>query len=200
MSNEVQESEVTTRLLAIEAQLQQFNQLLSNLSDRIASSEENFLLVADLHKYKKLQELLRVENFREADWETIRVIQAITGEPELGDITPDDMRQFPCDELRVIDNLWKKYSQGRFGFSVQIQIYQNVGGSLETTINQDNKAIERFGEQVGWRDEDNRWKKCDDLDYTLTAPIGCHPSRWWNSPFGSKMTNYFFNRLIVCSI
>ncbi|MUG98620.1 GUN4 domain-containing protein [Scytonema sp. UIC 10036] len=199
MSNEVHESEVTTRLIAIEYQLQQFNQLLSNLSDRIAKSEDNFLLVADVQKYKKLQELLIAENFRESDWETIRVIQAITGEPELGDITPDDMRQFPCDELRVIDNLWKKYSQGRFGFSVQIQIYQSVGGSLETTINQDNKAIERFGEQVGWR-EDNQWKKCDDLDYTLAAPIGCHPSRWWNSPFGSKMTNYFFNRLLVCSI
>ncbi|KYC35626.1 hypothetical protein WA1_07360 [Scytonema hofmannii PCC 7110] len=199
MSNEVHESEVTTRLSAIEVQLQQFNQLLSNISDRIAKSEDNFLLVADLHKYKKLQELLIAGNFREADWETIRVIQAITGEPELGDITPDDMRQFPCDELRVIDNLWIKYSQARFGFSVQIQIYQSVGGSLETTINQDNKMIERFGERVGWR-EDNQWKKCDDLDYTLAAPIGCHPSRWWNSPFGSKMTNYFFNRLLVCSI
>jgi hypothetical protein len=199
MSNEVHESEVTTRLTAIEVQLQQFNQLLSSISDRIAKSEDNFLLVADLHKYKKLQELLIAENFREADWETIRVIQAITGEPELGDITPDDMRQFPCDELRVIDNLWTKYSQARFGFSVQIKIYQSVGGSLETTINQDNKMIERFGERVGWR-EDNQWKKCDDLDYTLAAPIGCHPSRWWNSPFGSKMTNYFFNRLLVCSI
>ncbi|KAF3886015.1 MULTISPECIES: GUN4 domain-containing protein [Nostocales] len=199
MSNEVHESEVTARLTAIELQLKQFNQLLSNLSDRIAKSEDNFLLIADIHKYKKLQELLIVGDLREADWETIRVIQAITKEPELGDITPDDMRQFPCDELRVIDNLWTKYSEGRFGFSVQIKIYQSVGGSLESTINQDSKAIERFGERVGWR-EDNRWKKCDDLDYTLAAPIGCHPSRWWNSPFGSKMTNYFFNRLLVCSI
>jgi hypothetical protein len=50
MSNEVHESEVTTRLSAIEVQLQQFNQLLSNLSDRIAKSEESFLLVADIHK------------------------------------------------------------------------------------------------------------------------------------------------------
>lgn len=199
MSNEVHESEVTARLTAIELRLKQFNQLLSNLSDRIAKSEDNFLLIADIHKYKKLQELLIVGDLREADWETIRVIQAITKEPELGDITPDDMRQFPCDELRVIDNLWTKYSEGRFGFSVQIKIYQSVGGSLESTINQDSKAIERFGERVGWR-EDNRWKKCDDLDYTLAAPIGCHPSRWWNSPFGSKMTNYFFNRLLVCSI
>ncbi|MBW4634387.1 MAG: GUN4 domain-containing protein [Iphinoe sp. HA4291-MV1] len=199
MSSEVDELEITTRLTAIEVQLQQFNQLLSNLGDRIARSEENFLLVADIHRYKKLRELLATGNFTEADWETIRVIQAITGEPELGDITPDDMRQFPCDELRVIDNLWTNYSQGRFGFSVQIQIYQSVGGSLDTTINQDTGVIERFGERVGWR-VDNKWLKCDDLDYTLAAPIGCHPSRWWNSPFGSKMTNYFFNRLLVCAI
>ncbi|GAB1542394.1 hypothetical protein NUACC21_50680 [Scytonema sp. NUACC21] len=199
MSNELHESDLSKRLTAIEVQLQQFNQLLSNLSDRIVRSEENFLLVADLYKYKKLQELLVAGNLRDADWETIRVIQAITGEPDLGDITPDDMRQFPCDELQVIDTLWKRYSQGRFGFSVQIQIYQSVGGSLDTTINQDTKVIEQFGERVGWR-AGGKWTKCDDLDYTLAAPIGCHPSRWWNSPFGSKMTNYFFNRLLVCSI
>jgi hypothetical protein len=199
MSNEVHESEVTTRLSAIEQQLQQFNQLLSNLSDRIAKSEESSLLVADIHKYKKLQELLAAGNLREADWETIRVIQAITKEPDLAAITPDDMREFPCEELRVIDSLWRKYSQGRFGFSVQIQTYQSVGGSFDSTINQDNTVIEKFGEVVGWR-VDGKWLKCDDLDYTLAAPLGCHPSRWWNSPFGSKMTNYFFNRLLVCSL
>ncbi|BAY44386.1 GUN4-like family protein [Scytonema sp. HK-05] len=199
MSNEVHESEVTTRLSAIEVQLQQLNQLLSNLSSRIAKSEDNFLLVADIHKYKKLQDLLAAGNLREADWETIRVIQTITKEPDLAAITPDDMREFPCDELRVIDGLWTKYSQGRFGFSVQIQTYQSVGGSFDTTINQDNTVIEKFGEVVGWR-VDGKWLKCDDLDYTLAAPVGCHPSRWWNSPFGSKMTNYFFNRLLVCSL
>ena len=199
MSNETYESEVTTRLAAIEVQLQQFNQLLSNLGERVARSEENFLLVADIHKYKKLHELLTAGDLREADWETIRIIQVITGESDLGAITPDDIRQFPCDELRVIDSLWTNYSKGRFGFSVQMQIYQSVGGSLDTTINQDNGVIERFGERVGWR-VDGKWQKCDDLDYTLAAPTGCHPSRWWNSPFGSKMTNYFFNRLINCGL
>jgi hypothetical protein len=109
------------------------------------------------------------------------------------------MRRFPCEELRVIDSLWKTYSKGRFGFSVQMQIYQSVGGSLDTTISQDSKVIERFGESVGWR-IDSKWIKCDDLDYTLAAPLGCHPSRWWNSPFGSKMTNYFFNRLLTCGL
>ncbi|MGL4881256.1 MAG: GUN4 domain-containing protein, partial [Waterburya sp.] len=32
------------------------------------------------------------------------------------------------------------------------------------------------------------------------APVGCHPSRWWNSPYGSKMTNFFLGRLITCDI
>lgn len=195
---EVQD-EVITRLATIEAQLQQFGQILTTMSDRLARSEDSLMLVTDVQRYKKLQDLLAAGNFREADWETIRVIQAVTGEPNLEDITPDDMRQFPCSDLRVIDNLWKTHSQGKFGFSVQIKIYQDLGGSLETTIAQDRKMIERFGEQVGWR-ADEKWIKCDDLDYTLTAPLGCHPSRWWNSPFGSKMTNYFFNRLITCEI
>ncbi|MBR8839943.1 MAG: GUN4 domain-containing protein [Stigonema ocellatum SAG 48.90 = DSM 106950] len=199
MSNTAPESDVNTRLAGIEAQLQQFNQLLSGLSERVARVEDNFIVVADFYKYKKLRDLLTQGDFREADWETIRVIQAIAGEPNVESITPEDMRQFPCDELRVIDSLWRTYSKGRFGFSVQMQIYQSVGGSLETTIAQDTKFIEHFGEQVGWR-VDNKWLKCDDLDYTLAAPIGCHPSRWWNSSFGSKMTNYFFNRLLTCGI
>jgi hypothetical protein len=192
-------SEVITRLSAIESQLQQFGQILTTISDRLARSEANLDLVTDVQRYKKLQDLLAAENFREADWETIRIIQSVTGEPELEEITPDDMRQFPCSALRVIDNLWHTHSQGKFGFSIQIKIYQSVGGSLETTISQDRHLIEQFGEQVGWRAE-NRWIKCDDLDYTINAPEGCHPSRWWNSPFGSKMTNFFFNRLITCEI
>jgi GUN4-like len=196
---ETQNAEVITRLTTIEAQLQQFGQILTMISDRLTRSEASLMLVTDVQRYQKLQDLLAAGDLREADWETIRVIQSVTGEPNLEDITPDDMRQFPCSDLRVIDNLWKTYSQGKFGFSVQIKIYQDVGGSLETTIAQDRKVIERFGEQVGWR-IDNKWIKCDDLDYTLNAPVGCHPSRWWNSPFGSKMTNFFFNRLMACEI
>jgi hypothetical protein len=80
--------------------------------------------------------LLAAGKLREAEWETIRIIQAITKEPDLAAITPDDMREFPCEELRVIDSLWRKYSQGRFGFSVQIQTYQSVGGSFDSAINQ----------------------------------------------------------------
>jgi hypothetical protein len=197
MSNEAYESEMTTRLAAIETQLQQFGQILSSITDRLTRSEEHLMLVTDVQRYKPLQDLLAAKDFREADWETIRLIVAVANEPSVEEITPEDMREFPCNALRVIDNLWTTYSEGHFGFSVQMRIYQSLGGNLETTIAQDRSLIETFGEQVGWR-VDHKWLKCDDLDYTLAAPSGCHPSRWWNSPFGSKMTNFFFSRLITC--
>ncbi|CCQ59603.1 GUN4 domain-containing protein, partial [Crocosphaera watsonii] len=37
---------------------------------------------------------------------------------------------FPCEDLRIIDQLWVKYSNGQFGFSVQKQIYMDeLGGT-----------------------------------------------------------------------
>jgi hypothetical protein len=186
------------RLTELEAKFQHFSQLFT-LPERVTKIEDTLLLVADVYRFGRLQELLVAGDWRQADRETIQVILSVTKAPDLESISPNDVRQFPCNELYVIDRLWTNYSQGRFGFSVQVQLYQSVGGSLETTIAQDYSVIERFGDRVGWRVNGN-WQKCDDLDYTLNAPIGCHPSRWWNSPFGAKMTNYFFARLITCEL
>jgi hypothetical protein len=191
-------TQLRDRLTELEAKFQHFSQLFT-LPERVTKIEDTLLLVADVYRFKRLQELLAAGDWRQADRETIQVILSVTKAPDLESISPNDVRQFPCNELHVIDRLWTNYSQGRFGFSVQAQLYQSVGGSLETTIAQDYSVIERFGDRVGWRVNGN-WQKCDDLDYTLNAPIGCHPSRWWNSPFGAKMTNYFFARLITCEL
>ncbi len=186
------------RITELEAKFQHFSQLFT-LLERVTKIEDTLLLVADVYRFGRLQKLLAAGDWRQADRETIQVILSVTKAPDLESISPNDVRQFSCNELHVIDRLWRNYSQGRFGFSVQAQLYQSVGGSLETTIAQDYSVIERFGDLVGWRVNGN-WQKCDDLDYTLNAPIGCHPSRWWNSPFGAKMTNYFFARLITCEL
>ncbi len=192
------QSQLNPRLEAIEQQLQNFSNG-SDLSERITNLEKKLVLVGDIYRYTKLEELLAAGNFREADWETIRIIQEISGKEDLESITPQDIKNFPCHELKVIDRLWLTYSKERFGFSIQANIYQSVGGSLETTIVQDKQVLIEFGERVGWR-EGKTWKKCDNLSYTLSDPVGCHPSRWWNSPFGSKMTNYFFARLMNCEL
>ena len=198
MSDRELDSELTTRLQKIEAQLEQLTQLLT-LPKQVSRLEESLMLSTDFYRYQKLRDLLAAGEFKEADWETIRILMDLAGVMDIEEITPDDVRQYSCNDLRVLDGLWLKYSNSRFGFSVQLQIYQKVGGTRETLIEQDREMIIEMGRCVGWWAGD-RWKKCDQLDYSLSAPVGCHPSRWWNSSFGSKMTNYFLSRLMDCQL
>ncbi|MGB3534400.1 MAG: GUN4 domain-containing protein [Microcoleaceae cyanobacterium] len=193
LNDSVQVGQLLERIEQLENQL---NQVLS-LSERIDAVESDISLVPDVQRYDKLRKCLAEKRWFDADTETIQLIITIAGETELEELTPEEIASFPCGALRVIDNLWSKYSQEKFGFSTQLKIYKEVGGDLETTLEQNQAIVEQWGEKVGWRD-DKRWLKCDQLDYSLNAPIGCHPSRWWNSPFGSKMTNYFLARLIRC--
>ncbi len=170
-----------------------------DLSEKISHIENSLALVSDIVRYQPLRDMLAAQKWEEADTETIRLIADIAGHQDLEDFRPAEVQHFPCVQLQVIDNLWLTYSKQRFGFSIQARIYQEVGGSIETTIEQNSDIIEKWGKRLGWR-ENKRWKKCDELDWTLNAPEGCHPARWWNSPFGSKMTNYFLARLMTCEI
>ncbi|MEM8673308.1 MAG: GUN4 domain-containing protein [Cyanobacteria bacterium P01_G01_bin.67] len=200
--------QLTTQLSAIQAQLSQltsrFDQLEANLTAessleaKVSQLEDDLMLMGDRYRYQDLKAYLAAENWFEADKETIRVILAVTAK-EIEELTPEDIQHFPCNDLMVIDRLWIKYSDRRFGFSPQLKIYLEQGGNFDTTVEQNQKLIETWGEHLGWR-RDNRWLPCNELDFSLNAPIGCHPSRWWNSPYGSKMTNYFLGRLLTCNI
>jgi flagellar biosynthesis chaperone FliJ len=161
MSNPNNEANVEVRQLSeIQNQLTQLNSQLSEikphlaqlstLSEKVSQLEERLMLVSDVYRYGKLQENLASRNWFEADKETINVILDVAGKP-IEELTPEDIRNFPCNAIATIDQLWLKYSQQRFGFSVQLKIYQTLGGNLEKTLEQDRKLIEKLGEQVGWR-------------------------------------------------
>ena len=200
--------QLTTQLSAIQDQLSQltsrFDDLSNNLEEvsslpnKIFQLEEDLMLMGDRYRYQDLQKYLAEQNWFEADKETIKVILAVTAK-EIEELTPEDIQHFPCNDLMVIDRLWIKYSDGRFGFSPQLKVYLEQGGSFDTTVEQNQQLIETWGKHLGWR-KDNRWLPCSELVFSLNAPLGCHPSRWWNSPYGSKMTNFFLGRLITCDV
>lgn len=180
---------------------------LSKLPQQVQQIEQRLMVVGDLYRYETLQQQLSNQEWFAADKETVRLIADIAGVSDLEDLSPREIRSFSCGELQVIDRLWSAYSDGRFGFSVQRKIYQDLGGSVESTIGEDIQLTQRWGAALGWREgvseqnpEGDRWRKCDELDFSLDAPKGCHPSRWWNSPYGARMTNYFLNRLITCDM
>ncbi|NLQ03600.1 GUN4 domain-containing protein [Cylindrospermopsis raciborskii] len=76
--------------------------------------------------FSKLNSLLQAQNFKEADRETRKIMLAIAKREEEGWLRIEDAEKFPCKELRSIDQLWLKYSGGKFGISVQQQIYQRT--------------------------------------------------------------------------
>ncbi|WP_258007354.1 GUN4 domain-containing protein, partial [Cylindrospermopsis raciborskii] len=95
-------------------------------------------------RYTKLETLLKSQDFREADLETDRVMLAVANRQSEGWLRIEDAENFPYKELRTIDNLWLKYSQGKFGISVQQEIYKNLGGTKQFDLN----VWRSFGDRV----------------------------------------------------
>lgn len=63
--------------------------------------------------YSKLRDLLKAGKWKEADFETTnRVSEWEEAEKKKERYKPNN---FPCADLRTIDKLWVKYSDGRFG-------------------------------------------------------------------------------------
>lgn len=79
--------------------------------------------------YRRLRDLLAGGKWKEADEETRRVILVVGKREDKGWLDSTTTEKFPCKDLRTIDQLWLKYSHGRFGFSVQQRIYKSLGGN-----------------------------------------------------------------------
>lgn len=104
--------------------------------------------------YTRLRDLLAAKNWKVADKETYRVMIQAVGKKDGDYFTSDELLNFPCTDLRTIDRLWVKYSNGHFGFSVKKEIYLSVGGKADGKYYKE--AWDKFGDRVGWRVESSR--------------------------------------------
>lgn len=107
--------------------------------------------------YTHLQDLLAEGKWKEADHETyLRMLEAV-GRSKGDWIRAEELKTFPCKDLKTIDRLWVHFSNGQFGFSVQKRIWKECGSPKGY-----NDDWERFGDRVGWR-KDNSWLAYADL-------------------------------------
>jgi hypothetical protein len=148
-------------------------------------------------RYANLEKLLQAKQWREADQETYRLMITTVGKEEGQWFDPEDLNNFPCKDLHVLDSLWVRYSEGKWGFNVQKRIWQECGspgpydGTKERTA-----QWAAFGDRVGWRKEGN-WLKYEIL--TLTS-IGELPQR--GSAVGGRGGGCFilFSRVQACKM
>jgi hypothetical protein len=96
--------------------------------------------------YQKLRDILRSAEWEAADLETSLVMCEVAGRKNEGWLEKEDIDTFPCADLQTIDRLWVKYSGGKFGFSVQKQIWLSVGGKPDASYD----TYKIFCDRVGW--------------------------------------------------
>jgi serine/threonine protein kinase len=118
--------------------------------------------------YQLLEKLLAEKCWKEADELTRTLILKESG--GLLYIDNDTVTRIPSATLNRIDRLWTNYSDGRFGFTAQKQIFDD--------LNQDGTA---FVVKVGWRGKATgffagfTWKEYANLMFMLGAPAGHLP-------------------------
>ncbi len=147
-------------------------------------------------RYQTLLNYLSSGRWKEADQETANVMLEVANRVKEGWLDIKDIEDFPCEDLRIIDQLWVKYSNGRFGFSVQKKIYMNeLGGTREY-----NKEIwDKFRIRVGWRKGENN-ELYSDLIFELhnTTPRGHLPTSLRLLVEGGR--RFFFCRINTCRL
>ncbi|KAL5703035.1 hypothetical protein ACHQM5_028178 [Ranunculus cassubicifolius] len=88
-----------------------------------------------------LEQYLIAQDFQKADEETRRLIIVLAGEAaeKRGYVFFSEVQFIPEADLLTIDSLWRQYSNGRFGYSVQKKIYEK-----------EREDFSNFFRKVGW--------------------------------------------------
>ncbi len=121
--------------------------------------------------YKRLRDLLAAGKWKESDRETMAIMLKVAAREKKGWLNVESINQFSCTDLYTIDQLWLKYSNGRFGFSVQKRIWENIGGQPDA----DYETWCQFSDRIGWR-VNNNWLFYSDLTFSENAPEGHFPA------------------------
>jgi uncharacterized caspase-like protein len=144
--------------------------------------------------YTRLRNLLADGKWKEADQETLAVMLKATGREKEGWLNIESIETFPCTDLRTIDRLWVKYSDGRFGFSVQKRIWESVGGKPGKY---DEEIYKKFCDRVGWRLK-GEWLTYSHISFSLfVAHSGHLPFVLLGFGVGRKI---LFSRVETCKV
>ncbi len=74
--------------------------------------------------YASLRSALAAANWQSANLETWNLLCQGLNKPPRTPLTKDDIPRIPCELIQQIDRLWQEYSQGKYGFSVQQQLFR----------------------------------------------------------------------------
>ncbi|MHC5740826.1 MAG: GUN4 domain-containing protein [Nostoc sp.] len=166
----------------------------------LSSSQANLtevILASDVGvNYQNLENLLKAGQWKAADQETTRVMLKVAKREQQGWLNYKSIENFPCTDLRTIDQLCVKYSNDHFGFSVQKRIWLECGGKV------DYETECLLGDRLGWRKNGDWLDHIREYNYSLDSDTGHLPSPKYFDEDKLMLSSsvVFFSRVQTCKL
>ena len=157
------------------------------------------------HLLNELDYLMQQNRWEDADFQNLEFIRVSAKREKQGYLEPNDIKNFNCNDLRKVDNLWLKNSDKKFGYSVQKRIYLETGNSLDFDweegrfTKESDEGYNSFAERVGWKkekEEGSNWIRYDEFvweeDISKYKRYGTLPMRLYaTQEIGGREKRYF---------
>ncbi|MBW4627561.1 MAG: GUN4 domain-containing protein [Brasilonema octagenarum HA4186-MV1] len=116
--------------------------------------------------YSSVQQLLAASDFQAADRMTLQKMCELAGSAAVQRkwLYFTEVGNFPATDLKTINSLWLVHSEGKFGFTVQREIWLSLG-----------KNWENLWEKIGWKKGNNWTRYPNEFTWDLSAPRGHLP-------------------------
>ncbi|MEC4818593.1 MAG: GUN4 domain-containing protein [Scytonema sp. PMC 1069.18] len=116
--------------------------------------------------YSPLQQLLAVHDFQAADRITLQKMCELAGAAAVQRkwLYFTEVENFPIIDLQTINTLWVVHSEGKFGFSVQREIWLGLG-----------KNWDNLWTKIAWKKGNNWTRYPNEFIWDLSAPRGHLP-------------------------
>lgn len=117
--------------------------------------------------YLPLQKVLLINDFKTADQYTRMYLCQLAGLKNKNDrkwLYFTDIHKLPSEDLNTINKLWTIYSEGKFGLSIQREIWLSSNQNWET-----------FWDRIGWTINNIAIRYPHEFIWDVTAPKGHLP-------------------------
>ncbi|MGJ3246288.1 MAG: GUN4 N-terminal ARM-like repeat domain-containing protein [Elainellaceae cyanobacterium] len=116
--------------------------------------------------YTLLQEALANQDFQAADRLTLQKLCALAGETAVQRkwLYFTEVDRLPVSDLQTVNTLWLVYSEAKFGFSVQRDLWLSVG-----------KDWDQLWTKIGWKSGNNWTRYPNEFIWDISAPRGHLP-------------------------
>jgi len=145
--------------------------------------------------YTELRDLLKAQKWEQANKETHHLI--IVGGWQ--SFRKEDLLNFPCKDLKTIDRLWVNASQGRYGFSVQKEIYVRCGAKLDGKYPGD-EIWRKFIMEIGYSWTGDEWVFDPDLTSHIYPQLFTSERKQPRERWLGQWLQTLFSRIKTCEV